>query len=829
MFVIAEQKKKFVIIEFNYMKIFDRNLFREKNNLYCGGIMDNELKISVLTNDNMANIDYESTIFKLQQKIDKMTSNADMLDYFVAVSSGILCSMLDILWVGDFCLANGRKVISDSADKLVIRVAKLFGCKNDEIRKSVAYLETIFPLAADGNTPNFGGGLQHHLRDFAHHPTIVGLIFSLLTQFTEISYGTDVAGNFIAVPVVENSKQYIGTNMIDKIFKGTIIWFFHLISDMAGSKSTAGLSGGTGIPGPILSLAKELSSLPFIKGLKVDGGTLSLFLSKMFNGTLFAKRGDNGKIIEETIVKMDLRGELGALLELGKQAIPVIANECIVRAFYFIRRLFFEIKINDIKNINEFSKIEWEKIKPYKNPTLTRMLTISTGVFTTIDISEAVITKKYFVSVNYIGVGRFTVALGSEMAAFFRVRKVKTIKQMYQDIERNTFNQTDEKIYERIGSDMEMEFDKFGLSIEQTEILYNLELHKTLNDIERTVAHIGKEKIVSLKQEWVDEWKSYMHAGFPNFIGDENAVLHWYSKRDLIEKVKMNHPEKTWFKLVLLEAMLFEPYYPLSTEKDKKGKDIPCRKYKYLGMPLNGYNKREGDKYLEKYFDETFYNSGFIKRLRKCYNRVTMELKEVLKSVIISISVTAGIVIAAVVTCGALAPSIAVLLVGSQFTGLSGAALTSACLAYLGGGAIAAGGLGMAGGTAAIVGGSTLLGLGVGAGVGGTIGAVSIMGEKQVIIQSAKLMVSVREILLNEEHDINYSNTVYEQYVKNITEIEKGLVELKLKADMVSNDEKKKLKQKIKNTEESVQAMKIAMKSMKKFISSYELGASVDK
>lgn len=54
----------------------------------------------------------------------------------------------------------------------------------------MAFLEKMFPIPSDGNTPDFGGGLQHHLRDFAHHPTMVGLMFSLLTQFTEKSYGT---------------------------------------------------------------------------------------------------------------------------------------------------------------------------------------------------------------------------------------------------------------------------------------------------------------------------------------------------------------------------------------------------------------------------------------------------------------------------------------------------------------------------------------------------------------------------------------------------------------------------------------------------------------
>lgn len=59
------------------------------------------------------------------------------------------------------------------------------GEKFDDVKSAVKALEKRFPIPSDGNTPDFGGGLQHHLRDFAHHPTIVGLAFSLLTQFTE--------------------------------------------------------------------------------------------------------------------------------------------------------------------------------------------------------------------------------------------------------------------------------------------------------------------------------------------------------------------------------------------------------------------------------------------------------------------------------------------------------------------------------------------------------------------------------------------------------------------------------------------------------------------
>lgn len=226
-------------------------------------------------------------------------------------------------------------------------------------------------------------------------------------------------------------------------------------------------------------------------------------------------------------------------------------------------------------------------------------------------------------------------------------------------------------------------------------------------------------------------------------------------------------------------------------------------------------------------FPDAYYTTGYIKRLRKCHGKVIRELNEVLKTALTSLAITAGITIAAIITAGAFAPAIAVALVGSNFAGLSGAALTSACLAYLGGGAIAFGGLGMAGGTIAIVGGGAILGLGVGAGVGGAVGAAGVLGKKNTILQSAKLMVSVREIFLNDEHDLAYSNTVYEQYVQNIMEIEKGLVELRLQLDVASGKDKKLLKAKIKEAEESVEAMKIARKSMLKYHSSFETGLLV--
>ena len=797
--------------------------------------MDNEnldIKYELLPHGSFIGsqeFDFDKTIYDLNSQIELLSSQADTLDYVVAIASGIACGMLDILWVGEFDLAKGRSVASGKMDTFVKKTAEMLeGEKFDDVKSAVKALEKRFPIPSDGNTPDFGGGLQHHLRDFAHHPTVVGLAFSLLTQFTGKSYGTDVNGVFLVVDVPEKSKPFIGKDVPQKILMGTITWFFHLVSDVAGSSSTAGVTGGTGIPGPILALAKEISAIPFFKNIKVDDDmSLSLFLSKLFNGTLMMQRDENGQIIKETVIKFDLRGELGVAMELCKQAVPMVANECIVRAFYFIRRLAIAMKENHVSCLADMKNIDWNSVKPTDNPTITRMLTVSTGVFTALDIGEAIATQKYWVSINYVGVGRFAVAIGSDVSWGLKTRNVKKIRDVYENLKHQTFKKTDADIYKRIGDDMDLHMDKLGLSLEQTEILYNLEYYKTLNDIENTSIPITGEAVKELKTAWLQEWSKFISDGFESFTQVPGAEMHWYSMEELQQCIAEHTPNKPWYRLILLEAMLFEPYYPLGMEQDKHGNDVPCKKYKHLNNPINGFKKGEGDRFLNEQFTGKYCEQGYVKRLRKSYDKRMNELNEVLKTVITSLSITAIIAIATVATAGAFAGPIAVTLVGSNFAGLSGAALTSACLAYLGGGAIAAGGAGMLGGTIAIVGGGAALGIGVGAGVGGAVGSAGLLGKKNTIMQSAKLLTSVREIFLNDEHDVEFSNSVYEQYLQNITEIEKGLVDLRLKKDVATGKEKKAIAETIKKAEESVEAMKVARKSMLKYNSSFAEGLQV--
>ena len=128
------------------------------------------MEIEVVTDPKEISVEaneLESTIFDLNSKIEMLSSKADKWDCLVALGSGIVCGIIDMFWVGEFSLAEGRDISSQKVDEIVKKISKMMGCESDDIKNCVKFLEDKFPIPADGNTPDFGGGLQHHLRDFA--------------------------------------------------------------------------------------------------------------------------------------------------------------------------------------------------------------------------------------------------------------------------------------------------------------------------------------------------------------------------------------------------------------------------------------------------------------------------------------------------------------------------------------------------------------------------------------------------------------------------------------------------------------------------------------
>ena len=415
---------------------------------------------------------------------------ADKLDYIVAVSSGVLAGLIDVFYAGEFSLDRASEWGKDKIEKVVMKVARVEGYTGDDLNDAIKALEKNHPLAADGNTNDFGGGLQHHLRDFSHHFSIGGLFFSIFTQFTGLVVGDDKAGMLHVVPVTESHRACIGRNFQEKIAFGTIGWFFHMVSDMAGSSGS--LMGGTGIPGPLVSFMKELSALPFFKDAGDGDMGFRLWVTKLFNGTLLANHDENGKIIKDSVRKFDLRTEIGILGEVGRQAIPVLINQCVVRGFYFCRRLAREIRDLGISGLGDLGRIAPEDILPWGTPAMRRMVTVSSGVFTGVDIADAAVRAiksknpvTFFLRVNYLGVATFVIACVVDVNA---TRADKALEE----------GESPEEAYEHGLSDLGC----LKLDFMQARMLHSIEHAIVTHDI----ASEKHPKRAERKRAWLKEW-----------------------------------------------------------------------------------------------------------------------------------------------------------------------------------------------------------------------------------------------------------------------------------------------------------------------------------
>ena len=640
---------------------------------------------------------------------------ADALDYSIAAASGLLCSLIDIFWVGKFNLADAEHWGKEKASQFVLGVAQSKGYKGETLAGAIRFLEKAFPIPSDLLTSEFGGGLQHHLRDFGHHPTLLGLFFSLLTQFTGLGFGTDTEGSFIVRKLPDQAA--LGKTIHEKIFNGIIIWAFHLISDLDGSSSSPG--AGTGIPGPLLATLKELSALPLINEIQIhyckpghnEDVSFSAFVSKLFNGTYFMNQDGSNR------VPFDLRAEIGLAHDVGRQTVPVLVNECIVRAFYSIRRFAKEITSLGIHTISDLQKVDPKAFLPIKSRELTRMLTVATGVFMVIETSEAAVSaalnshgsgsafaRQFFVKVNFVGVGRFVFACVADGRYI-----AEDIRKTYQDFE----NQYQRK--QRTQANAMAWMKHLMLTPEQTSILYSLKRQKVLYDVSRE----SKAAKAALKQEWLNTWCGLCNEQNIVIIDAENDL---YSA--INQMVAKEMPSPGWFYLVAMELLLFTPYTQLSENDGKKYSKLSlCSQY-------------ETEVFTER---QTSISAKEIDSLRKAYRESLDYLNNKTKKAVSAAASIIAITAASGGVAWILAPQIAVALGGSAFAGLHGIALVNASLAALGGGSLAAGGLGVAGGTAIIAGGGALLGV---AGSGTvSITAMALLTSKGFAVQEcAKLL-----------------------------------------------------------------------------------------
>ena len=174
-------------IEYEVLSTIDINKYEDsRRQLIDIELLDVDEKLTLI----------EDKIAELNTDIERLTNHADGIDYMISVASGIVSGIVDSIFVGVFSLEEASKWGTKKTENFVLKVAKSQGYNGDKLSGAVSFLEDKYKIAADKATSDFGGGKQHHLRDFSHHPTPIGLMFSMLTQFTKKVYGTDTNGFF---------------------------------------------------------------------------------------------------------------------------------------------------------------------------------------------------------------------------------------------------------------------------------------------------------------------------------------------------------------------------------------------------------------------------------------------------------------------------------------------------------------------------------------------------------------------------------------------------------------------------------------------------------
>ena len=342
--------------------------------------------------------------------IKGLKPDCDKFDYILATSSGALCGIIDIFLVGkpgesplgnitdkwfvartiDFAkLCNPEKKNFDSLDSALRFLEKKFKVPYDQTGLGDAG-KTIFDLTAK----------NHHFKSLAHNPSLLGLFFSILDQFSNTShFVTD--GQLVSLQQADEKWELRGGNIPSKLFCGFANWIGHLISDVSGSSSSAAKGNrGTGLPSPLWTWTNDIIAIKAKLGLSVT---------------------ETDKTMNELALNIFEKGY--DIRFQTAQAIPVFLNELLVRLIYAIRRLFRYS--SEIPKTERSFALMWKKCEPFSNATVKRMLTVAHGTFCLVDVGDAVGRSliagggtfnavEFVLRLNVVGVGRFAISLYGE-------------------------------------------------------------------------------------------------------------------------------------------------------------------------------------------------------------------------------------------------------------------------------------------------------------------------------------------------------------------------------------------------------------------------------
>lgn len=409
------------LVEFNekmewseYLKSIDNYATKNKINL------KNDPFYSLLGESH-----HNEIIKRLKKDYYAEKVKCDKYDYIIASFCGIAAGVIDSIFVGMPMNSKLGNWSNDITDKFIINFAKISGWNpnsenSDKIGHAISFFERRYPVNYEQATSEsvnnlFGMNLgNHHIKSLSHAPDIVGLIFSIIDQFTSTSHFLD-NGRLIVIDT--NTFDLKGKNFIAKIFCGFTNWLGHIISDMAGSstgrKNNPDLTG-SGV------------SIPFFE---------------LLQGVGIGSIGKEEKLtIADAAVKMF---ESGYDARFGiAMSIPVLFNELSVRLCWMLKQyLYHKQPLKKCIPIILFRELKDSESNVI---VLRRMLLASYGCLCSVDAGDAAIRSKgdwlkFALHINFIAWKKFAVNLAitglMELRLNYKINHID-IKKLDKDLEK---------------------------------------------------------------------------------------------------------------------------------------------------------------------------------------------------------------------------------------------------------------------------------------------------------------------------------------------------------------------------------------------------------
>lgn len=718
--------------------------------------VDDDIEVNMFESDRQ----FASEEF-VDAEFDMAVSERDHSYYIVAAASGVITGLLSQLKLTPEMLEKVNEWKNKDWEKYIIIAAQIAGFKKADYKSAAKFLADRFvPIIGDGIKEEIRGGLDVWMKALSNHPSLAGLIFSVISQFSgnKYQFGDDGLEK-------ESLPDYyaIGRNPEEKMIYAILYWIFNLSVNAAISEIA--IVEEINIPKEVISLIKDLFKLPMFKDISNNYHDAEILFSKWIINTFEKSKyeGEDGKESD-----FDIHEVMSAFSNrVIEGCIPVLINECFVRAFYFIKKFIEEAKNKEIKSFTELKDINVGSILPFNNRLLSRMILISSGCFVGINLGGAVIkavvkhkkdgegfAEALLTEINVAGVGRFVLACVADSKYWSddikialqrkdRKRKVSEAEEQQQIVD------------DMISKDV---FKVLSLTPAQTRALYSMEAILVKKDIEHTKDEDSKVN----KKLWLDTWKDVIISGMeidiPDyFVSDENAMY------DAFYGLSKDDNNNRWFYLMAMELAIFKPYYYLGVGNDDNFKKLKRADYNYID-----------DQFVRR---QTIVSQTEIDAFRDYYKKYIGMISGKTSNMIIAAGVAGA---AAILTGGfafAFAPGIATLIAGEAVVGLHGAALTSASLAFVGGGSLAAGGLGMAGGTAIITGGGAIIGI-AGSGSASMAAILLQTGSDYWIRQSAKLLTFCKCVLKDRLNDVDSIKALSYELLQTINKVDQNIKEL---------------------------------------------------